>query len=724
MRNLSIGFCLLAGLGTVTATADTLTTPVAKATEATQTWTFVYQSPTKVNSVTVAGTFNGWDKAAAPMTPDAGGKTWRLTLPIAYGKHQYKFVIDGDKWIADPANPKTEGGDGNSILFIAPPDYGRAASPADGVTAASALQHTPALPYVNYDRGKLTLSIRVRPGDVAGVWLDGGGKRIPMDLVSSDDLYARYAADIPWDRKRDISYTFEMKDGSATEAFGANGLHALKDARPFTLKAKEFKPFVVPDWVERSVIYQIFPDRFADGDKSNDPPNVLSWNARPGDRFGGDAAGVRQHIPYLTDLGISTVYFTPVFKSPSVHRYDADDYKVIDPQFGTNAEFDSLTRDLHAKGVRTVMDFAFNHTSANFPAFVDVREKGAASAYKDWYFIKSFPVRTDGNPNYETFGGYWGMPKLDLRNPGPANYILGVVDYWMREVPLAGLRLDVGDAIDQGFWRKMRVQSKAKDPNIWIVGETWGDGTPWLSGDQWDSKMNYEFLWPTRDFFADGKTTATEYTGQLMQVYRKYPPQVSRNLMNFINTHDTARFLTLCKNDQDVDRLAATVLLTWVGTPSIYYGEELGMEGDRDPDNRRPMTWDRATPANPMLRYYKRLIQLRNHSRALQSGDPAILRTDNADRTLAYSRTLGNDVAITAINRSDKKRTLTILLPPAIARTGFVDGISGTRYAVGAGGALTVELPPLRAAVLLPASKTNLELSKMDASAPRESVTR
>ncbi len=678
---------------------------------------FVYQSADKLRSVTVAGTFNKWDTAANPLTPDAGGKTWRVTLDIPYGRNAYKFFVNGETWLADPQQSAKDS-DGNTVLIVLPPDYAHPASSSDGAVTQSALHHDQTLDWVNYDRGRLTVSLRARPGDLAQVWLKTGGRRYPMTLVSSDELYARYSASVPWDRKGDLTYLFVLADGPTTQEFGAAGLGAPGQARPFVLKASEFQPFVVPAWVERSVIYQIFPDRFADGDKTNDPPNVQPWDSVPtgGSRFGGDARGVQDHLAYLQQLGISAVYFNPIFRSPSNHRYDVDDYKAVDPQFGTNAEFVRLTRALQSQGIRTVMDFVFNHSGAGFAPFQDVVKNGPQSAYKDWYFIKSYPVHAQYPPNYETFGGYWGMPKLNMANPKTSDYMLGIVAYWMKEVPLSGLRFDVADAISPVFWRRLRPRLKAIDPQAWIVGETWGDASAWLGGDQWDASMNYPFLFANRDFFADSKTAPSEYTKHLMDLYHSHVPQVSRNMMNLLSSHDTPRFLTLCHNNQDLARLAAAVQFTWPGVPSVYYGEEIGMQGGADPDNRRGMAWNLAVPDNPMLRYYKRLIALRHASPALQSGDPAILMTDDGAQTLAYARTLGDDMAIVAVNRSDKAQTMRIPLPAsgalrAARKIGLVDGLSGNRVSLGMARTLVVTLQPLRAAIFLPATKPLLALT-------------
>jgi len=667
----------------------------------------VFRAGQGVKSVSVAGEFNAWNKDANPMHADADGVTWRTTLRLDPGSYQYKFVVDGDKWTVDPQAPTRTEADGNvnSLLLVAPLGYDKPASPDDGQTTPSALRHEQSASYLNYDRGLLHFRLRTRAGDLRGATLVVGTRRVPMTLAQRDDLFAFYDAGIAWDKKSDLSYRFELTDGNRVETFGAEGLKL--DSAPFHLEAKTFRPFVVPDWVEKTVFYQIFPDRFEDGDKSNDPKDVVAWNTEPTGltRFGGDLAGVKQHLPYLQGLGISGVYFTPVFASPSNHRYDTTDYKRIDPQLGTNAQFAALTRDMKARGIRTVMDFAFNHTATSFAAFEDVVKNGANSPYKDWYLEKSFPVRVQNPPNYVAYDGFAAMPKLNTLNPPTRDYLLGVADYWHHEVPLTGLRLDVGDEVDIRFWQGFRSHIKSLNPQAWIVGERWSDASPWLKGDQWDSAMNYPFLFANVDFFADGKTSASAYAGRLMTLYNAYPPQASRAMMNLLSSHDRPRFLTLCKGDARLHQLAATVQFTWPGTPSIYYGEEIGMEGGADPDNRRGMQWNRATPQNPMLGFYKKLIAIRQSSPALQSGEPKVLLTDDGAQTLAFSRTYNDDTAIVALNRSNQTRTLSIPFSSGTKR--WRDALGGHPVSVSpnGAGALQIELPPLSSAILLPAGK-------------------
>ena len=658
----------------------------------------VYRADKKLDSVSVAGEFNGWNTGANPLTVDADGLTWRTQLTLAPGPYQYKFVLNGDNWILDPANSKrfTEaGGNVNSLLVATPPDFQTPVAPDDGQTTASALKHAQSEPYLNFDQGQLRVQLRARASDISAAWLQLGPQRVPMKAAKSDGVYTFYEAQIPWDGKSALAYSFGLQDGARTETFGADGLNSNS---PFRLDGK-YQPFAVPGWVEKTVFYQIFPDRFANGDASNDPANVAAWNSKPtGDsRFGGDIAGVEQHLPYLKSLGIGGVYFNPVFESPSNHRYDATDWKKIDPQFGTNAQFAALTKQMQSQNIRTVMDFVFNHSATNFAPFADVRKNGAQSSYKDWFLIKSFPVRVQEPPNYLAWNGYSAMPKLNLTNPATASYMLDLVNFWKSEVPLSGIRLDVADEVDIRFWRQLRTRVKTLDPQMWIVGERWQDATPWLRGDQWDSAMNYPFRDANLAFFADDKISASQFGARLMELYNAYPPQAARAMLNLLSSHDTPRFLTLAHDDTKLQQLAATVQFTWPGAPSIYYGEELGMKGGADPDNRRGMTWDAATPGNSMLNFYKKLIQIRNQNPVLQSGEPAILTANDAAKTLAFSRSLNGAVAIIAVNRSQAAQTLEI---PISQNGRFSDALNGQNYAV-ANGELKIELAPLSSAILL-----------------------
>lgn len=681
---------------------------------------FEYRAELSLQTVNLAGTFNGWDKSSSPMRLAADGKTWRLAVPLKPGKHLYKFVLNGEQWITDPKATRNEddgNGHTNSVLMLLPADYARPAKAGDGVIARSAIQATS----VNWDRGKMSVGLRTRPGDLDFVemFLDSpsGEKCIELHETARDDVYATYHATFDWNRKTDLKYRFMLVDGAVRRYFTPSGL-TEQPGPAFTIKAKEFRPFVVPSWVEKSVVYQIFPDRFANGDKANDPADVMPWDGKPtySNRFGGDVAGVREHLGYLKSLGVGAVYFNPIFKSPSNHRYDASDYEQVDPQFGTNAEFFALTKAMHAEGIKTILDFAFNHTAVDFPAFMDIRRRGESSKYKSWYWIKSYPVEVRENPPYVAWFGFPSMPKLNVMNPETHAYVLGVVDYWKKNAGIDGLRLDVANEVDMQMWRDLRKHLKSTSPNTWIVGEEWGDASAWLGGDQWDASMNYPFRDACLRFFAQGSIGGKEFAKRLMGNYALYVPQVSRNQLNLLSSHDTPRFMTYCNGNKRLAILAATLQLTWVGTPSIYYGEELGMEGKEDPDNRRGMAWPLATAANPILDAYKRLIVLRNASPALQSGEPRLLASDQT--SVVFARILPRDQAIVAINRSSVVRKITVTLPAEITAKDFKDALGQATYRAQKG-TLSLSITPLSAAVLRPVKSNSRHHSRPSAGARR-----
>lgn len=685
--------------------------------------TFTFSTTEGVKVVTIAGTFNGWDKKATPLTPTGDGKTWTVTLSLKPGRYQYKFVLEDNKWVTDPNAPAMSDGNGNtnSILLLAPPDYEKPASPNDGEIATSALEHSTALPYLNYDRGKLTLSLRVRPNDVSEVRVGIRGMgSIPMTGVDTDEFYRLYTARIPWDRKTDLDYHFELADGGKAFVYGPAGLDKTGE---FHLEAKTFKPFEVPAWVEKSIFYQIFPDRFANGESGNDPKDVMPWGAVPtySNRFGGDVAGVRQHLDYLSDLGVNAIYFNPIFKSPSNHRYETDDYLTVDPEFGTNDDFAALTKELKGRGIRTVLDGVFNHTSTRFFAFHDVALNGAKSKYTHWYTFQGFPVRTQPQPNYVAWFGFPSMPKLNHENPEVRDYLLGVPKFWAQRAEIAGWRLDVANEVPSDYWQAFRKVVKGLNGENWILGEEWGDASKWLQGDQWDASMNYPFRGAVLSFVGkDGSGKPSDLMAGLMSAYSRYAPQVSRNQLNMLSSHDTPRILTLCGNDRELADMAAVILLTWAGAPSIYYGDEIAMEGDKDPDNRRCMDWTAAAAPNATRDLYKKLIAIRKATPVLQSGDPLPLLADDKSLTAAYARILDDQAAIVALNRDRVAHEVAIPLDRLPSGISFINALDGKAVSASADGRILISVAPKGAAVLIPVSGTSRHARLRSAKAPTQ----
>ncbi|MBL8088644.1 MAG: DUF3459 domain-containing protein [Chthonomonas sp.] len=660
---------------------------------------FVFTAPSAgVKTVHVAGTFNGWSYGTNPMTVDPDGRTWRTDVTLDVGKHLYKFVLNGTDWITDP-NAKTEtdgGGHVNSVLLLAPEGYGTPAKRGDGVLTETAIRHAQASPMINFDRGRLSLRVDVRSNDAqrveAKVTRGGKAETAPMRVIDSNELRERYEYAMPWDGKSPLSYRFVITDGATRRAVTMGG-------KDFQVTATSYVGPRVPNWVEKTIFYQIFPDRFENGDAKNDPAEVSPWSAMPTylTRFGGDAVGIEKRLDHLKKLGVNGVYINPIMKAPAYHRYDPVDFYQVDPEFGTNQEFGRLTRAMQSNGIRVVLDQIFDHVGTTFPPFVDLLKNQQASKFKDYFFVNEWPVEVRKNPPYLGWYNVESMPKVNLANPELKKYLLDSVNFWHEHAQLSGWRLDVANEVPQWFWREFRQRVKTIDPDAWIVGEVWSDANQWLQGDQWDASMNYPFQYAVRDFLAKKTMTAKEFTFQLMQVYGLYAPQVSRNQLNFLSTHDTPRFIHEAGNDRSAQKLAAVVQFTWPGAPSVYYGEELGMEGAHDPDNRRPMRWDLANDGNDMFAHYRKLIALRHRHPILVEGDPVALETSNSTDVAAFGRTLGAQRAVIAINRANSPQTAVV----KVNNFGKGADVLGSQAVTSQSRSLTIRLAPRSAAVVL-----------------------
>ena len=419
----------------------------------------------------------------------------------------------------------------------------------------------------------------------------------------------------------------------------------------------------VPAWVKDAIFYQIFPERFANGDPSNDPPGTEAWGGTPTPRnyFGGDLRGIIQHLEYLSSLGINALYLNPVFVSNSNHKYQTVDYMRIDPQFGDESTFVELINSCHARKIRVILDGVFNHTGVGFFAFADVKKNGASSRYKDWYFFKSLPVGPVNRPNYACWWDYGSLPKLNTANPAVREYLYGVTRHWMA-LGVDGWRLDVPNEIPHEFWQEWRRLVKSINPDAYIVGEIWEDGSPWLKGEEFDAVMNYRFRSACSDFFAGKKSTASEFDSALAMQRSDYGPEVSMALLNLLGSHDTERFLTICKGDTGAWRLAVLFQMTYVGAPMIYYGDEVGMTGGKDPGCRGTMEWDASRQEKDMLEFVRQAVALRNAHPSLRGGSFDSLLPGQASDIYAFTRRSPSESIVVALNRGKRERP--VLLPP------------------------------------------------------------
>jgi glycosidase len=374
---------------------------------------------------------------------------------------------------------------------------------------------------------------------------------------------------------------------------------------------------------------------------------------------GGDLAGIRQRLPYLRDLGINALYTTPLFVSPSNHKYDTTDYYRIDPAFGSNAEFARLVQEARRMGIRFILDGVFNHSGREWFAFQDVVKHGRKSAYRDWFYdLHSLPP-DPSRINYETFSnGISTMPKLDTSHPRCAAYFLDVAEYWIKTADIDGWRLDVANEVDHRFWRAFRQRVKSLKPDAFLLGELMHEATDWLQGDQFDSSMNY----PWRDAtlaFLQCRMDAREYDQELTRLRFAQTAEANRGLLNLLGSHDTPRIRTEVGSAERAG-LAAVLLLTASGVPLIYYGDEIGMEGGPDPDCRRCYPWDKPKQQRAdLLALYRRLIQIRRACPWLNDGAWQTLLADPLHSVYVYRRL---SAPPESPRRPDREDRLTIVL--------------------------------------------------------------
>jgi glycosidase len=420
------------------------------------------------------------------------------------------------------------------------------------------------------------------------------------------------------------------------------------------------QPYDLPDWVKNAVFYEIFPDRFANGDRRNDPPGVEPWGGAPSrtNFFGGDIQGIIDHLPYLQDLGVTALYLTPVFKANTNHKYDICDYMSIDPAFGNNELLCKLVSTAHDLGLRVILDIVFNHCGEGFWAFEDVKRHGASSKYKSWFFVDHYPISQDPL-NYQTYGGTWYLPKLNTTNPEVQQYLLNVASYWIETSNIDGWRLDVPYKVPMEFWRMFRKRIKQIKSDIYIVGEVWRDPRPWLQGDTCDGVMNYPLRNYILDYFVFDTMDAEDFNYEI-NLLREVHGLAGSVQLNLLGSHDTSRILTLCQGDIARAILSIVFLFTYVGAPMIYYGDEIGMTGDNDPDCRRCMLWDETKWENRLSDIYRILIRARHEHSALRRGDFLPLFIFNG--VYAYLRRFDDDEVIVILNPRDERYHIRIPL--------------------------------------------------------------
>ena len=590
----------------------------------------------------------------------------------------------------------------------------------------------------------------------------------------------------------------------------------------------------VPAWAADAIWYQIFVERFRNGDPSNDPtvddiagvtdePAPDGWRPTPWGqdwyrqepwaaatgrdfyatvnfrRYGGDLQGVLDRLDYLQDLGVTALYLNPVNDAPSLHKYDARNYHHVDRNFGPDPRGDEahmaaedptdpstwgwtaadslflvLVKEVHRRGMRIIVDYSWNHTGITFWAWRDVLEGQRASRFADWYEIERFDDPATRDTNEFAYRGWVGVPWLpewkkvgrpegktrgaiegDLV-PAVKRHVFDVTRRWLDpngdgnpSDGVDGFRLDVAEMVPLGFWRDYRRFVRSINAEAYLVGEVWWeqwpdrmyDPAPWLQGDVFDAVMNYRWYMPTRSFFAGAPPgmTASWYAAHLDSLALGFGTSHRKVMMNLTASHDTPRFGTSVFNpgrykyhanprenpeyrierpDERTRRIQELILVqqfTYVGAPHVWNGDEVGMWGADDPDERKPMVWadltyedevthpvgttrrrDRVVPDTTLFRVYRELIGLRKrYQRLFVDGTLTWLLTDDARGLLTYERVLGDQRAIVAFNASDEPHEVSVAAAGGRYRVAYPRGVESAAVT----GTLTARMAPLAARV-------------------------
>ena len=532
-----------------------------------------------------------------------------------------------------------------------------------------------------------------------------------------------------------LSYSFALRTRTGLPVYlAATGTTGAVEGPhgPWRLDLEQLAPIDTPGWAAGAVIYQIFPDRFA---ASRRREGTVEWGTEPHwlEFQGGDLDGITGRLDYLTDLGIDALYLNPINASPSTHRYDAVDFYHVDPGLGGDEALRRLVAAAHDRRIRIVLDVAFEHANPGFFAFQDLLAHGRASEYAGWFTVYDYPVRilhrpgkrhgfrspgylewlmtaagADGipveevagegpavEPTYKAWYEVPNMPSINLADPGARRYFLDVAAHWVREFDIDGWRMDVAREVERSFWVDCRRVVREVKPDVYLLAEIWGDTSAWLQGDAFDATMNYTFRDLCVGYFASEDLEQDAFLDGLERMLAMYAGAVTHLNQNLLSSHDVERFLHMAGEDRDRLALATVFQLTFPGAPGVYYGDEVGVAGGKDPDNRRAFPWEeQETWDRRQLDLTRSLIGLRHQFAAIRTGGYRLVWSGGAG--FAFERSAGHQRVVVLVNRSMHALEASIPVPAAAPRILWGDAT------VRGGGLLSVrDVPPMSGVVIL-----------------------
>lgn len=485
----------------------------------------------------------------------------------------------------------------------------------------------------------ITIRLRAKKGDLTKCTLYTADRvcrttpicftGVSMQVCAIDDCFDYYEASLqlPYNR---ICYYFKLEKGEEWTYYYADRFMKKLPDRVVDGKITDGRseyyqyPFIlrdeipdVPGWFKRAVVYNIFPDSFANGrcrmqiqQKEQTLENGISVKAR----LGGTLNGITDSLDYIQKMGFNCIYLNPIFVAGEYHKYDVVDYYHIDPCFGTETDFQRLVECVHERGMHIIIDGVFNHCSWRFFAFEDVVENGENSRYKNWFYDLIFPVRrpdsSEETPGYTCFAYERKMPKLNTSNHEVQLYFADVGRYWIEKYHVDGWRLDVANEISREFWNIFRRAVRAVNSETVLIGEVWEDAQTWLREDAFDSTMNYEFRRICLDYLSAEEPNGLAAAYEFEKMRLRYPDNLVKGQLNLLDSHDVPRFLSMCHGDQKLWKLACIMLILMPGVPSLFYGDECAVEGILEEEYRQPMLWGRE---KVFCRFIRKLVSIRNN---------------------------------------------------------------------------------------------------------------
>lgn len=511
--------------------------------------------------------------------------------------------------------------------------------------------------------GSVVLRVRAEPDAiVAGEAIVHHGDRIerrPLVRIAPDPHEEVWEAVVPA-AVPGIGYSFRLRTPTGQALLGRTGFQANMPAEA-RFRVPDRPAAGVPDWARGAVFYQVFPDRFARASRTRDatpgaadggsgPGALEPWHEPPtGTGFkGGDLAGLGERLDALADLGVDALWLTPVFASPSNHRYDTVDFHRIDPRLGTEDDLRRLVDDAHERRIRVILDGVFNHVSVEHPFFRDVILRGPSSPYWRWFEVRRWPFEGHGDADYAGWWGHGHMPELDLGNPEVEAYVLEIGTRWIERCGIDGWRLDVAGEVPLSFWRRFRSEVRRVRPDAYLLAEVWGDPRPFVQGDTFDATMHYGFRRVVLEFLT-GRLPAPVAATHLSRLYHRLPRDAAEAQYTLLGSHDVSRVLHDLGGEPELVALAVAIQFAYPGAPAVYYGDEVGLDGAGDPGCRAAYPWD-APPPHDLRPLLRRLTERRRASATLRHGALGC-RADGPDR-LEIIRHDAGEVVRLVVDRS------------------------------------------------------------------------